>query len=367
MARFPAGETDRLTLLACCTALYLVHPEFGEGVVPILIAVTFAALLAYDGRKKTALFLTVGFLVWSCFYPALAMFLPAVLYTAMFSAVWPVCLFSAVPFFLFCRTVSLSAAVSAAALSALSVLLRRRSGLLEAARSERNRLRDDAKELTLKLEEQNRELLAQQDTEVGYATLNERNRIAREIHDSVGHLLSSAILQVGALLAVTRGEQQRAGLNDLKTTLGDAMNSIRASVHNLFDESIDLRGQMEELAGKFTFCRFTLQYEVTTDPCRKVKYAVLAIVREGLSNMIRHSNATDARVSLLEHPAFYQLIVSDNGTVAGYDPDSGIGLRNIRDRVELLHGVVNITAANGFRIFVTIPKQRGERNESSCG
>lgn len=351
------GTTDKLALLACGAALYLTRPEFGESVVPILIAVTFAALTGYFGREKATLFLTVGFLVWSVFSPALVLFFPAVLYDALFSAVWPVCLFAFVPFLLFCRAASPTAAVTAGVLLAAGVLLRCRSRSLEAARAARNSLRDDAKELSLKLEQQNRELLERQDAEIRLATTNERNRIARDVHDSVGHLLSSAILQVGALLAVTRGDSARRGLNDLKSTLDDAMGSIRASVHGLFDESIDLRGQLEALAKSFAFCRLDFRYAVTTEPGRKLKYSLLAIAREALSNIIRHSDATRAQLSLVEHPAFYQLIVADNGTAGSYDPGAGIGLQNIRDRVASFRGVANITAGDGFRIFITIPKK----------
>jgi signal transduction histidine kinase len=349
--------TDKLMLLACSAALYLTRPELGGNVIPILIAVTFASLLSYVEREMIVLLLTAGFLIWSAFSPALVMFFPTVLYGTMFSAVWPICLFAFVPYLMFCCTTSFAAAVEAAVLLAAGILLRCRSHALKEARAERNHLRDDAKELSLKLERQNRELLQQQDARISYATLNERNRIAREIHDSVGHLLSSSILQVGALLAITRDDTVRNSLKKLNETLGSAMNSIRVSVHDLFDESIDLGGQLEMLAKKFTFCKLDLQYEVTTDPERKLKYAFLAIVQEALSNIIRHSNATKAQVSLLEHPAFFQLIISDNGTVENFDPDAGIGLQNIRDRVESFHGVTNITTGNGFRIFITIPKK----------
>ena len=58
------------------------------------------------------------------------------------------------------------------------------------------------------MEQKNKELLEKQDYEIQVATLNERNRIAREIHDSVGHLLSRSILQLGALKAVHRQEPE---------------------------------------------------------------------------------------------------------------------------------------------------------------
>jgi len=62
--------------------------------------------------------------------------------------------------------------------------------------------------MAMLLRQKNRELIEKQDYEIRLATLNERGRIAREIHDHVGHLLSRSILQIGALM-VTKGREQR--------------------------------------------------------------------------------------------------------------------------------------------------------------
>ena len=65
-------------------------------------------------------------------------------------------------------------------------------------------LRDDSVERELTLQEANRQILENQNDQIYIATLRERNRIAREIHDNVGHMLSRSILQTGALLAICR-------------------------------------------------------------------------------------------------------------------------------------------------------------------
>ena len=84
---------------------------------------------------------------------------------------------------------------------------------------------------------------------------------------------------------------------------------------------------------------------------------MIAIVREALSNISRHSNATEASVSVLEHPGFYQLIIQDNGTQTAVSGSGGIGLMNMRERVEDFHGIFRTENKNGFRIFISIPKQ----------
>ena len=59
---------------------------------------------------------------------------------------------------------------------------------------------------------------ARQDYEINLATLNERNRIARDIHDNVGHLLTRSILQIGALLTIYKDNTIKEGLNSIKDT-----------------------------------------------------------------------------------------------------------------------------------------------------
>ena len=93
----------------------------------------------------------------------------------------------------------------------------------------------------------------------------------------------------------------------------------------------------------------------------------LAILKEALTNVAKHSNATQVELHMLEHPAMYQLIIQDNGTVATQhkifpgefeQAGTGMGLLNIYERVQSLNGQLRISGENGFRIFVSIPKGR---------
>jgi signal transduction histidine kinase len=235
--------------------------------------------------------------------------------------------------------------------------MKHRSFLLEKTKSKYNALRDTTKEFSLQLENKNKELMEKQDYEINLATLNERNRIARDIHDSVGHILSNAILQTGALMATCRDEVMKERLTVLKDTLSSGMDSVRSSVHDLYEESIDLYTETKRLCDGFDFCEIALDYDMDSNPDKKVKYTMLSVVREALSNIIRHSDATQVRITLREHPALYQLIVRDNGTKKAPDGD-GIGLKNIAQRVESVGGLVNIGYDKGFTVFVSIPKAR---------
>ncbi len=234
--------------------------------------------------------------------------------------------------------------------------------------------RDDSVEKEMNLKQQNRQILENQDSQVHIATLQERNRIAREIHDNVGHMLSRSILQVGAMIAICKDETLKPHLSSLKETLDTAMTSIRSSVHDLHDESVDLSQALHNLADNFSFCEISLDCELSKQIPKDVKYAFLAITKEALNNTMKHSNATKVSVTVKEHPGFYQLLIEDNGTgassafvagntSAGGPPsfnaraESGIGLSNMQQRVDALGGILHITTDNGFRIFVSVPKK----------
>ena len=260
----------------------------------------------------------------------------------------------------------------------------------EKLRQDFMKLRDDSTEKNLLLEEKNHMLVEKQDYEIYTATLKERNRIAREIHDNVGHLLSRSILITGAAKAVSTSEAVSPLLDSLDISLNQAMTSIRTSVHDLHDESVNLRESVEGLISEFQFCPVSLDYDMGLEIPRDVKYCFISIVKEALSNMARHSNATSAYVVMREHPALYQLCIEDNGKIPGsscisqsfsenrtsdsflgnprhlqntgwYDfspQNRGMGLSNIRDRLIPLHGTLQITTDHGFRIFITIPKEQ---------
>lgn len=226
--------------------------------------------------------------------------------------------------------------------------------------------RDNSAELTIALKNKNKYLIEKQDYEIYSATLRERNRIAREIHDNVGHMLTRSILQIGAIITMNKDSELRPFLDGIKDTLDLAMTSIRTSVHDLHDEAIDLKEAIHEIATKGAN-RFELKvdFDMSKDIPRNIKYCFISIVKESISNINKHSNADLVNISLREHPAFYRLEVEDNGTVpAGFNFDeyesNGIGLSNIKDRIDSFNGTCNIYTKNGFKIVISIPKIREE-------
>ncbi|MGK0465072.1 sensor histidine kinase [Clostridium sp.] len=240
---------------------------------------------------------------------------------------------------------------------ALTILLNLRTSSTSKLKCEYINFRDKSSELSTVLEEQNATLISSKDYEINLATLSERNRIAREIHDNLGHILSRCLLQIGALIVINKDSNMKESLERVKNTISQGMDSVRTSVHDLHGDSIDLHDQIYALTKEFTFCPIKLNYDISENPCKRVKYSFVSIVKEATSNIIKHSNATDVTITINEHPSFYQLIIEDNGVVKNYNTENGIGVRNILDRVAALNGNININTDNGFKIFISIPKE----------
>lgn len=221
-----------------------------------------------------------------------------------------------------------------------------------------HKLRDNSVEHEIILKEKNQKLIDKQNDELYIAILQERNRIAREIHDNVGHMLSRSILQVGAMQAICQDENLKPHLTDLNATLNDAMNNIRNSVHDLHDEAIQLEDAVRSLLHDFTFCKVDFTYKISSKPPKEIKYCFLAVIKEALNNVVKHSNADRVTLSLKEQSTFYQLIIKDNGTQknGNMETTDGIGLKSMKERVDAVKGIIHISWESGMRIFITVPK-----------
>ncbi|MBQ9886533.1 MAG: sensor histidine kinase [Lachnospiraceae bacterium] len=423
---------DKGLVILLCVFCAFLRPVQAWTIAGMLVAISVSALSSYF-EDKISMWICLAYAAACVFSSDLFMFLPLIVYDCFKSKNSIVRYSFAAPVLLSLLSREPQQIISVALLSMLAMWLSSRSGIYDEIENRYYTLEDETKENAMALERKNRELMEKQDYEVRLATLGERNRIAREIHDNVGHLLTRALLQVGALQIMCRDNEETGEyLSAVKDTLSDAMDNIRSSVHDLHDESVDLRISVCMLIDEFTFCPVKLNYDMDNPP-KDIKYSFISIIKEALSNIAKHSNATQARISLLEHPAFYQLIVEDNGTrrvgadkedkrriraekedarragtdeedkrragadkgyssgkrigtdkednkskrigadnssAGGFYPkesrggkSDGIGLQNMKDRVDAFNGTFRVDRNKGFRIFISIPKEKG--NESS--
>lgn len=247
-------------------------------------------------------------------------------------------------------------------LMAFAVMLSYFTELLLGYQMKLHSMRDASMEHDMLMEQMNHQLIEKQNAQIYNATLKERNRIAREIHDNVGHMITRSILQVGAIGVINTDDKLKEPISDLKSTLDTAMDSMRKSVHDLYDESVDLRQALAKLKPTDSAFAFSLEYDCEDDVPRDVKYAFIAIAKEAVNNAVKHSNGDEIRIIVREHPAFYQLEIMDNGTSADErklsgETGDGIGIKNIKERVAAIGGTMRIKADDGFMIFVTLMKK----------
>ena len=256
---------------------------------------------------------------------------------------------------------------------ALAALLALRTTEEETTRARLHAMRDDLREKVLALQDVNSRLLRAQDHELRAAALSERTRIAREIHDGVGHVLTRLLLRVKALQVTHRDEPGVvADLATLDSDLDEALDSMRRSVHALSEEGEELATSLNLLGSRCGIAKVDVDCSTQTEPPPAVARCVVAVVREALTNAARHGRAASARVAVTDYPAFWQVTVDNDGVVPPEDEplldgdkNAGLGLRSMTERVEALGGRVRITPRQRFTVFATIPRDAAGREGKS--
>ncbi len=198
------------------------------------------------------------------------------------------------------------------------------------------------------------------------ATLQERNRIAREIHDGLGHTLAAQTIQMNNALLFWKSDadQALAFLKQAKQLGADALLEIRKSVSVLRSNPLQGRSlemaintllqNFEHMTGIIVSNTIHLPMPLSSD----VNTTLYRIVQESLTNIYKHAQATQVSVGLHQHAGLTYLSIDDNGK--GFDPTqntTGFGLQGMRERAIAL-GVqftINSQPGNGCRVSVALP------------
>ena len=370
---------DKSIVLACCIAAATGLAVDARLVAAFCLGVIATSLAELAQGERASEAASYAYIIAAVFVPPFVPFAPLALYDiarrVRRERVW-VALGIGVAFVfalvadlrggvLTTRTLLLTAILSIAA-----TLLSLRTAQLEREQKRMRRTRDKLQERALALEARNRDLADRQDYEIELATLAERARIAREIHDNVGHQLTRASLQAEALRVVHADEPGVAvDFADVKRTVDEALQLVRASVHALNDNAVDLSVQLERIVeGARSDGGPQIELEVLAEHApANVANCFAAVLREALSNTMRHACAQTVTVRCMEHPSFYQLIVTDDGVggtqTGGRGVAEGMGLGSMRERVEAFGGTFTAgprAGVGGWRVFATVPKQQGD-------
>lgn len=373
---------DKSIVLACCIAAATGLAVDARLVAAFCLGVVIAALAEVAQGECACRASEAGsyaYVIMAVFVPSFMPFAPLAFYDiarrVRRERVWPALGVGTIFAFVLAADfragmLPARALLLTAILSVAATLLSLRTAQLEHEQQRMRCTRDELQERALALEARNRDLADRQDYEVELATLAERARIAREIHDNVGHQLTRASLQAEALRVVHADEPGVAGdFADVKHTVDEALQLVRASVHALNDNAVDLSVQLERIVeGARSDGGPQIELEVMAEHApANVANCFAAVLREALSNTMRHACAQTVAVRCMEHPSFYQLIVTDDGTggtrTGGRGVAEGMGLGSMRERVEALGGTFTAgprAGSPGWRVFATVPKPQGD-------
>jgi len=198
------------------------------------------------------------------------------------------------------------------------------------------------------------------------ATVHERNRIAREIHDSVGHALTAQSIQLHNAIAFWQSDPAKAYkfLIESRELVRTALGDIRHSVSTL--RSDPLQGKKLDAAIALLCQNFSSRtkvvpnFSLTLDRplTEEIKLTVYRIVQEALTNIAKHSQATEVDLTVQTLPQRLHLFIKDNGRGFNQEQNTtGFGLQGISERAIALNGDIKINSSigNGCIIAINIP------------
>ena len=184
--------------------------------------------------------------------------------------------------------------------------------------------------------------------------IEEKNRIARDIHDNLGHNMTALIMQLQMAEYYLNSDSSKSAelLNDSIKTARDSLTSIREVVETLRGNSSILLADktIQVLVDEFstkTGVKIDLNVSGKATQNYDLVTALYHILQEGMTNALRHGNATNIWIELIYNNDIVEFTVKDNGTGAEIIKE-GYGIKGIKERVKALNGSVEFKSEKGF-------------------
>ncbi|MBR1892957.1 MAG: sensor histidine kinase [Lachnospiraceae bacterium] len=201
------------------------------------------------------------------------------------------------------------------------------------------------------------------------AKVMERNRIAREVHDTIGHTLTGLAAGLDACVALSGGASDtlKSQLNLLSEVCRQGIVDVRKSVSQLRPDALERQNLLQAVRALIEKTEHVANTEISFD-CNvdalwlgeDEEHAIYRLIQEGITNSIRHGKAKKIDIVLHRNDYMLRIDIRDDGQGADFI-DEGFGLRHMRERVEMLQGRITFKSDNGFEIEAYIPMRRGEK------
>ncbi len=219
-----------------------------------------------------------------------------------------------------------------------------------------------------KLIEANKELEGYVESIEELTLLKERNRISREIHDSVGHTLSTAMIQLSAMEAIADKENSsmKDMIGNLRAFISESFQDVKRAVRELKpDEYDNYQGilRLQEVCKNFermsgVEVKVIISKGDWNLSTKQINH-LYRMIQEILSNSLKHGKATMVKVIMNFTEDEFVISFSDNGVGTDKIVESGLGLKIIRERVSEIEGIVHMKSSkdNGFFVKVIVPRE----------
>ena len=235
--------------------------------------------------------------------------------------------------------------------------------------------------LNRKLEEANVQLSEMNNQLKDYAAIQkqmgeveERNRIAREIHDTLGHTMTGLSAGIDASIALIdySVDETKKQLNIISEVARQGLKDVRRSMKKLRPDTLEKESLESAIQKLITDARETSKVSIEFQSFLPVlqfeedeEDTIYRIIQEGITNAIRHGHATRIFINIKKVDIWLVVRIRDNGTgCAGIK--KGFGLTHMNERVEMLHGTVRYSSNNGFQIIARLPiRWRNEDDKST--
>jgi len=226
-------------------------------------------------------------------------------------------------------------------------------------KSDYNLLKDENKSLR----EQVNYFKVQSDSLVYQSQLEERNHLAQELHDELGHVLAGNIMRLEAIKLLIEKDPSKSKtlIAEVTNNLRSGMASIRKILKNVKPEvsSVNI-SNIKAMVSEVEGVDIELVYNSDIDSLSFEMWKVINInLKEALTNMIKYSKATTCKIEFTKLNQLYRVIIEDNG-IGCKNIDSGLGLNGMKERMTSINGNLVIDGSDGFKI-VMLFKMKGDK------
>jgi two-component system sensor histidine kinase DesK len=212
----------------------------------------------------------------------------------------------------------------------------------------------------------NKKLIRAQEEIEHLATVAERERIARDLHDVLGHTLSVIILKSELAGKLTDRDPQRAGneIREVEQISRQALSEVRDAIRGYRTKG--LSAEFAQAKSTLETAGVAVQCDVVKVPLPALHEGVLSMaVREAVTNVVRHAHARTCSLRLEQQNGSCRLEIEDDGR--GGFAGEGNGLRGMRERVQMLGGTLSCESQAGTKLTITLPlKEVTPANEGSA-